>query len=377
MEKALRLGVDGWRITSKHTGIARYLMLWLKHWTPETVGHRFDEINLYVPTAIDRVGLGLSPVIRDRVLAPRSRMLIWDNVRLGPGTNDDVLLCPSFSRPLITRSKTVVVVHDVTWKMYPELYPPKHRSMYEYLYTWSARNATRVLTSTRTVRDDIVKHVGVPHSRIRVVPLAIDEIFRPICDEPLLIETRNAYVGGPFPYFLFVGKLTIRRNVPKLLEAFAEFKRRTEQPQKLLIIGLDTQGLNVTAMAERLNISDDVVHHEYISDTDLVRLYNAADAFVMPSIFETISLPVMESQASGTPVITIDTPGMRETTSGEALLIPKADVSDIAAALERIAGDEALRRQLSEGGLKRARRLSWQQSSIDTLAVLEEAARSA
>lgn len=371
----MKMGVSGWRIASRHTGIARYLSIWLKHWTPDTVAGRFSEINLYVPRDVDRTSLGLSSAIHMRVLSPYARMLVWENTQLGPRTNDDVTLYPSFSRPFITRGKTVVVTHDVTWKMYPELYPSTVRHVYDRIYSWSARHATLVLTSTDTVRNDISRYLGVPISRIRVVPLAIDEMFRPTRSDPRLAEIRSKYLSEPVPFFLFVGKLTARRNVPKLLEAFAEMKRRTQLPHKLLVIGLNTDGLNVEEMSEALGISDSVAHHEYISDSDLVLLYNAADAFVMPSTFETLSLPAMEAQASGTPVITIDTPGMRETTGGEALLISKAEVSEMASALERMASDDALRRELSERGLKRASQLSWQQSSIDTLAVLEEAAR--
>jgi len=104
-------------------------------------------------------------------------------------------------------------------------------------------------------------------------------------------------------------------------------------------------------------------------------LYNSAQAFVLPSTYEAVSLTVLEAQATGTPVITVDTPGLREATGGAAFLIAKADVGRIVAALQRVAGDVALRRELAERGVAHARQFSWQRCSAETLALLAEVAR--
>jgi len=94
----------------------------------------------------------------------------------------------------------------------------------------------------------------------------------------------------------------------------------------------------------------------------------------MPSTYETLSFPVMESQATGTPVISIDTPGARENTGGAALLIPRLDVNGLVAAMSRLAGDSSLRTELSERGLENALTFSWPKCSRETLGILEEAA---
>jgi alpha-1,3-rhamnosyl/mannosyltransferase len=258
--------------------------------------------------------------------------------------------------------------------MYPQLYPFSARVFYDRLYAWSARHATLVITATEAAKHDIARCYGVPLSRIRVVPLGIEDIFRPRRGDSRVEEARKRYLGSEAPYFLFVGKLSARRNAPRLLEAFAELKRRKALPHKLLLIGPNSRKLELSTLAAKFGIAEEVVHHQYVSDEDLSSLYSAAELFVMPSSFEAVSLTVMEAQASGTPVISIDTPGMREVTGGAALLMPTADVPRIVEAISRLGEDTAFRQELSERGLDHARQFSWQRCSSETLHILEEAA---
>lgn len=357
------------------TGVGRYLFNVVRHWTTETIAGRFQEVNFYTPQAIDGQKLPLPGNIRQRVLRPNQRMLMWENLRLAPFTTDDVLFCPSYSRPLLARRRTVVTIFDATLHLYPAFYPLSARLFYDRLYGWSARHATLVITSTETARQDIARSYAVPLSRIRVVYLAPAEMFTPLPGDVRLDEVRARYLRSAAPYFLFVGKLTARRNVPMLMEAFAEMKRRTSLPHKLLVTGLNTTDLNVHQLAAQLGIADDFRYCEYVPDEDLILLYNAAAAFVMPYAYEAVSLTALEAQATGTPVITVDTPGLRETTGGAALLIPTAEVGEIADALSRLAADPARRARLAEEGLANARRFSWQRCAAQTLTVIEEAGK--
>jgi glycosyltransferase involved in cell wall biosynthesis len=370
----MRLGINGWRLHGQRTGIGRYLYNVIKNWTPEAVVGRFDEINFYTPKPLDRHDTPLPENIRERVLSSDRPMLVWENTQMASVADDDVIFCPSYTRPLFARGKTVVVTHDATQKMYPELFSTSVRLFYTPLYGWSARHATRVITTTEAGRQDIARVWGVPLSKIGVTRLASAEVFRPLRGDPTVDEMRKLHTGGA-PFFFFVGKLSGRRNVPRLLESFAAFKRQTLHPHKLVVVGPDNATLNITAIGAQLGLTDHLVRLKYATDEDLNLLYNAAEAFIMPSTYETLSFPVMEAQATGTPVICIDTPGARENTGGAALLIPRLEVPDLVKAMSHLATDAALRRELSETGLANAQSLSWQRCSAETLAVLEEAAQ--
>lgn len=371
----MKLGINGWRIHGQRTGIGRYLFNVVRHWTPDAVAGRFDEVNFYTQKPVDRADLPLPQNIRERVVGPDWRMLPWENLRFGPAATDDVLFCPSYSRPLYSHGKTVIAMFDATLHLHPELYPFAARFLNDRLYGWSVRHSALVITGSETAREDIVRSYSVPHSRIRIVPLAPADIFKPLPGDPRVAATVARYLEAPVPYFLFVGKLTARRNVPKLMEAFAELKRRMTVPHKLLIIGLNTTDLNLVGMSERLGITADFKHCDYVPDDDLTLLYNGAEAFVMPYTYEAVSLTALEAQATGTPVITVDTPGLRETTAGIALHMKQAEIPDIVESLSRLAGDPNLRRELSAKGLAHAERFTWRRCAAETLAVLEEAAR--
>jgi glycosyltransferase involved in cell wall biosynthesis len=372
----VRLAVNGWRVHGKRTGIARYLLNIVRGWTPERVGDRFDEIGFYCAQDADREELGLPAPVDLRVLPSKQPMLVWENTRFARAATEDVAFHPSYSIPLIRRGRSVVATHDMVSVIHPELFSPNQRRFYNRLYRWSARHATLVITDSQAARDDIVRLWGVPESRIRIVYLAPDEMFGRLNGDGRVVAAHHRFVGDGSPFFLFVGTLSGRRNVPLLLEAFAELKRRgATGAHKLVIVGRDVEGVDVAGRARALGIERDLVHREFISDEDLVLLYNAAESYVAPSAYETSSLPTLEAQVSGTPVITIDTMGNREVTGGAAVLIPRLEVRELAGAMERMATDPALRARLVAEGVESVARFTWNRSSATTLDVLTEAAQ--
>jgi glycosyltransferase involved in cell wall biosynthesis len=244
------------------------------------------------------------------------------------------------------------------------------------VYGWSARHAELVVTSSEAAGRDVVSEYGVNPARLRVVHLAASEEFRVVGQDARVEEARARYLDAGRPFFLYVGKLTGRRNIPTLIRAFAEFKRQTGDAHGLVLIGLNTTGVPVGRLAEELGIVGDVRHYDHIDDTDLNLLYNAAESFVLPYTYEAaFSLTALEAQVTGTPLITVDAPGLHESTGSAALFIPAPGVSEISGAMARLARDEALRRELAERGLENAKRFSWERASHETLAVLAEAAR--
>lgn len=371
----MKLGVNGWRLQGTLTGVGRYLLNVLRHWDDATARAVFDQISLYTSRPVGVDGLDLPSSIERRVLRPDARMLIWENARLGPFVDDDLLFCPSHSRPLWTRSRTVVAVHDALPHRRPELFPWSVRVFYRRLYDWSSRHATLVITASEAARDDLAS-CGISAAKIRVVSMAAAEAFRPLDPgNTEHVDVRQRLVGDSDPFFLFVGKLSGRRSIPLLFEGFAEFKRHTTHPHKLVLVGLNPHKLEIAKMIRELGIADDVHYPGYITDAELNVLYNETDALISPATYETVSLPVMEAQATGAPVICIDTDGMREVTGGVAVLMPKLEARELLVAMTHVAEDATLRQQLSRQGLKHSTQFSWKRTAADTMAVLEEAAQ--
>ena len=370
------LGINGWRILGQRTGVGRYLLEILRHWDDELVRGRFDEIVLYTPRPVG--DLGLPATIANRVLRPEARMLVWDNVAFGPRARHDVLFCPSFSRPLVVRGRPVVTIHEATYRLHPELLPRRGRlsapRLYLRLYGWSGRHATAVIASSNAAKDDIVRGYGVPEERIHVCPMAPGAAFHEVDDPQALADVRRRYLGDDVPFFLHVGKLSPVRNVPRVVEAFARARRDASLPHRLVLVGSEEPGVDIGGLAQSLGVGGECVQPGFVPDEDLVLLYNAATAFVLPYTYQTVSLPPLEAMACGTPVVTVGTPALREITGDAAHYVSAPDAAELADALLTIATDAAYARSLAEQGRRFVAGLSWRRTAGDTLDVLAAAA---
>ena len=367
------LGVSGWRLHGQRTGVGRYLLNLVEHWTPGVVSGRFAQIRLYTPHPLDRGEINLPEHVQEVVRNSRLPMIPWDNLRIGPSARETVMLYPSYSRPAISRGATVVVVHDATMRLHPELFTKRDQRIYDPLYGWSARAATLVIMTTEAAGQDIARVWNVHPSRIRVTHLASAPCFTPLPDSVDRRALRQRLTGADSPFFFFAGKISGRRNVPLMLEALSELRRQFDVPHRLVLVGPGAAMREIRAMADTLGIGPHVVTLTFVSDVELNQLYNCAEALVMPSAYETVSFPIMEAQAAGTPVICIDTPGAREMTGGEAILMPALDVRQLVAAMAMLAADPGARAKFSRRGLANARRFSWDRCATETLDICTEA----
>lgn len=374
MGQVITLGLSGWRLQGQLTGVGRYVQNLIRHWTPELVADRFGRITVYSPRQLGS-NVELPQGVTGRVIGSSMSMVAWENLRLGPNARESAMLYPSYSRPILSRGASVVVTHDATMRLHPELFSNADKRIYDPLYGWSARNSTLVITTTEAARADIVREWKVDPEKIRVTHLASVECFRPLGDTIDRSAERIRLTGADLPFFLFVGKLSGRRNLECLLKAFAQFRATSIFPHLLVIVGPQSAIAAAEKRADELNVRSFLVTKSFIGDDELNILYNCADAFVMPSTYETVSFPIMEAQAAGTPVICVDTPGSREMTGGEALLITRLEVKELVEAMERIASDPAIRSHLAARGLRNSRQFSWEKCATETLDICAEAAR--
>ena len=366
----MTIAVNGWRLCWRRTGIARYLLNVLRQWDRPLVpaGVR---IQLHLPAEIPDE---LPDTIERVIHRSTQRMLIWDNVQFGRKAQGNVMLCPSHSRPLYAAMPAVVVMHDILFAHYPHMFPPGQSWFYNPLYKWSARHARLVITSSGEGQDDIVRTWRVPRERVRVVYMAANEIFYRLPDRGAAERRSVELLGTDRPFFFFVGKMTGRRNIPELLRGFAEFKASGEWPHVLCLAGPAPTHFDLPGMIANLGLGESCVHLGFLADSDVNVLYNTAGAYVVPSIYETVSLPVMEAQAAGCPVVCMNTAGMHEVAGDGAVYIDRLDQADLAVAMQRVAGDAEFRRVLCERGLESASRFTWRQTAEGVLRVLIEAA---
>jgi glycosyltransferase involved in cell wall biosynthesis len=285
----------------------------------------------------------------------------------------DVLHVPYFAPPLVGGSRTVVTIHDLI----PLVLPAYRESAWVRLYTRlaaeGARRAAAIVTDSQFSRDDILRLLGVPSSRVHVVYLAADEIFRPVVDASEMEKVRHEY-GLPQEYVLYLGGFDQRKNMSTLMAAYAALKEGVSGRAKLVIVGqLPSRDTDFFPDPRRLvqtcGLGDKVLFLGWVPEKDKPALYIGATLFVYPSLYEGFGLPVLEAMSCGTAVITSHATSLPEIVGNAAVLFDPHDVEGLADAITTLLQDPDRREDLAAKGLERARSFSWEKTIAQTIEV--------
>jgi glycosyltransferase involved in cell wall biosynthesis len=235
--------------------------------------------------------------------------------------------------------------------------------------------AAAVTADSQATAADLVELLGVPPARISVVPGAVEPRFRRE-ERPDVLAAMDRLYGGERPFVLTVGKLEPRKNLRRLIEAFAAVRTELEGAPRLLIGGGQGwlyEGLYEVAID--LGLTDEVVFLGFVPDDHLPALLSLATAFVYPSLYEGFGLPVLEALACGAPTACSNTSSLPEVAGDAALLFDPTDPAAIGAALKRLVNDPDLRRTLAARGPARAAQFTWEDSARRLLEVYRRVAR--
>jgi glycosyltransferase involved in cell wall biosynthesis len=382
----LRIGIDYTAAAWQGAGIGRYTRELVRDLVAQ--GDSYSYTLFYAAGGLDSA----SPYLADLrqlcathrhvrsapiPLSPRRLTQIWQRARLplpvelfaGPL---DIVHAPDFVLPP-TRARTIVTIHDLSFLIYPEFAAP---GMVRYLSSAvprSLRRADAVLADSIATRDDLARLLRIDPARVSLVYPGVSPRFRPL--PPDQIEPVRRRLGLPDRFILFVSTLEPRKNLVRLIEAFARLLRRSGEgpaPQLAdlkLVIGGRRGWLyeEIFAAIERLHLGQQICALDYVDDNDLPALYNLADVFAYPSVYEGFGLPALEALACGTPVLTADNSSLPEAVGDAAVLVPAGDVDAIAAGLARLLADPALRARLRAAGPLRARQFTWARAAQQVL----------
>lgn len=268
---------------------------------------------------------------------------------------------------------TVVTIHDISFEEHPEWFPRPLRAFLKWSVPRSARMAAAVTTDTECAKADIVRLYQLPPSKVQVTPYAAHMRFQPITDADAIVSTRRKYNTSDH-FVLAVCNMQPRKNLVRLMQAFARAKQKYALVHKLVLVGQQLW-LSSDVLTQARALGDDVVMTGYVPDADLPLLYNAADIFAYPSLYEGFGLPVLEAMACGAAVITSNLSSLPEVSGDAARLVDPYNVDDMALALHEIARDESVRTVWRARGLARARLFSWERTAEQTLQIYHLAAR--
>lgn len=356
-------------------GISRATLRLLERWITEPADRRTEfswflygrsrrHPRLSVDPSIDVIRRGdYLPASVGRLISPLTTLPAWLKKDL-----PSVHWGPAHRLPAIkpNRTRCVVTIHDVCWKRYPEtMHPMSYLADATFMPTALSRADVIVAVSNATA-EDIAHFWPFARSRIRVIPLGVDRDWFDILD----VDNRSDAISGLGRYFLSVGTIEPRKNLVRVLKAYASLAVRDPSCPSLVIVGkMGWKSDSPLVLARGLGISHRVVWLRSASDDQLKHLYRQAVALVFPSLYEGFGLPALEAMAAGIPVITSNCASLPEVVGDAALLVDPLRVDEIRDAMRALASDDALRSRLAKRGIERAGQFSWENTSSQMLDV--------
>ena len=276
--------------------------------------------------------------------------------------NADLFLSTDGYLSLKTQVPSFSVIHDLNFEHFPENLPFLTRKYYQYYFPKFAKKACRIATVSEFSKNDISKTYGIPSDKIDVVYNGANEIYHPI-SEAEKISCRETHTGGE-PFFILVGTLHPRKNVANLFRAFDQFKSQYSGKEKLVLVGSKKWWTHEMKIAyDQMKFQNEVVFKPHCSPQELKTMIPSATAMVYVSLFEGFGIPIIESMQCGTPVITSNVTSMPEIAKNAALITDPYSISSISDAMENMAKNTSLRKELIQKGLERAGDFSWNQTA--------------
>ena len=289
------------------------------------------------------------------------------------GKEADVSHFFNYIVPPGVHGRTVVTVHDMVYKAFPETVRGRTKLMLNMGLKKSMKRADMIVTDSEFSKSEIIKYFPKHEGKIRVVPCGVDlDKFRP-CTEPERIPQVKASLGIEGEYFLYVGTIEPRKNLERLITAYHIFCGRHKDAPKLVLAG--GKGWlydGIFARVKELGLAEQVVFTKYVPAEDMNPLMCGALAFVFPSIYEGFGMPPLEAMASGVPVLASDAASLPEVTGDCAVICDAYSEESIADGLEKLYGSEELRRELGVRGRERAKQFTWDKSAEMLYAIYKE-----
>ena len=288
---------------------------------------------------------------------------IWEQLDLPKFLNKNgrpLLLCLCNTAPLCYKNK-VVTVHDVAFYVFPQTFSKSFLYVYKFMIPRVMRTAKRVITVSEYSKQEIIKYCHIPSDQISIVYNAVSGNFKHIADESLRNEN----------YFLAVSSMNYRKNFSAVLKAFKDLEKINDSA-KLFIIGDLSNSSFKTIDLEEYKSDKRIKFLGRVSDSDLVRYYSNAVAFIYPSLYEGFGIPPLEAQQCHCPVICSDASSLPEVVKDSAMLCAPNDIKALAEDMERLYEDSSLREELINKGIENSKRFSWDENAKKIVSILSQ-----
>lgn len=269
--------------------------------------------------------------------------------------------------PMPFNGPTVVTVFDLSLHLYPRMHPKSRRKYFERCFYKRLPWASHFITISEATKSEMVQHLNINPEKISVTHLGINSTFKNVSEEAAKgVLSRYGLVYGS--YILYVGTLEPRKNVTTLMQAYALLPKATQKLFPLVLAG--RKGWMMESLEEdlkKLDIVNEVVVTDFVTELHLPALYSGATVFVYPSLYEGFGLPPLEAMACGTPVITSNVSSLPEVVGDGGICIDPYDAKRLKVEIQYVLEDVSHRENLSQRGLSRCKRFTWDACARETM----------
>lgn len=367
----MRIAIDARSLEGDKTGVGRYLENLLRMWA-----ERKDcEFILYFKEEIPKRDFLDSEVFTLKKLENPlgfSSNFFFQHVLLPYSLKKDradFFFSPFYLRPFFCPVRSAIVLHDISYEAHPEWFDSKSQFILRTLSKFSARRADIIFTVSQYSKGEIIKYYDTDPDKIVVTPLAPDSSFRLEEDAEKIRKIKDKY--GLSKFIFCVGTFFARRHIPEIIGAFDRFSEKDDSCQ-LCLVGKNKTFpfVDIDKMINDANEGSEekkIVHADFLEEDELMALYSSCGAVVYLSDYEGFGLPVVEAQFFDKPVISSNNTSLAEVGGDSVEFVEHNQAEDIAAAFERVLGDDDHRELLIAKGKENIKRFSWRKCADTTL----------
>mgnify|MGYP006144367021 FL=1 len=378
----MRLMVNGRNLEGKRTGVGRYLANILEVWSKDLTEKNEFDIYFKNESSSDQF---LSNKNFESHVVKNSSLLdygpVWENFYLPRALNKndqaDLYLTSNYTLPLLPLSvPKVVTIFDISYIAHPEWFPKRQLASLKPLTGPTVRAADIVLTGSEATKNEILKYYDIDGNKIKVTNLGVDGRFLSLDQDvnnghAQRVKDKYNLVGK---VVLFVGLVMNRRNIPVLMEAISNVKKKTGEQITLVILGKNNTFpyIDIDKTAADLDITENLRWIQYSSDEDVYGLYKAADVFMCISLYEGFNITPLEALQLGVPVICSNMSSLPEVVGDAAYLLDDPrDPAEMTVGLEKVLGDSQFKNDLIAKGKIQSSQFSWERCADETMAILK------
>ena len=369
----MRIGCNAQILTDGRTGVSRFAQNVIRLLPKIGANHEFIIFGNSPSLKFEEKNVALVPT---HVLVNSSaKRIFWEQTmlpRLIKKYDLDIMFYPDHSASLLPQNvKQAIVLHDLAPFAMPQTFNTIRRLYKQRVITHSVQKATIILADSFATKSEALFYFPDIENKITVVHPGLEQSFERVTDQEVLSEIRKRYALRD-PFLLFVGTLEARKNVLRLIKAFAQGRKNYGWNHTLVLAGTPGYGYNeIERMIIEEHVQNSITITGYIKDTELSSLYSLADIFIYPSLYEGFGFPPLEAMKCGCPVIVSNVTSLPEVVGEAGLYVDPYDETSISTQINCLIQDAVLKKSLIQKGRERSLQFTWEKTVRSILDVIE------